>query len=823
MSALLQQFISEARDLIESAGAALLEIEREPNDPEPIDQLFRVMHTLKGSSGLLDVPALTHLVHAGEDLLVLVREQKQPLETEDLDLLLECCDIIVEWIEALEETGELPGDAASVSQEKSKALRNRIRSGDKVVEESAASAPAPSMARAGLFDDEEDNADDILFGLPDGALSAAEAASGGAPLQAVRYAPDEQCYFRGEDPVALWRQVPNMHFSQLTAPGPQPSDDAFDPHQCRLVLTGLTSADKDALTELFCYVLDEVTIAPVSAATESARASASAPGSSGGAASPAAGSQTPQRPLATLPANSAPERLELLHDLLQGQLSVLDGCAGEAKTHGRVESVERLLSNLARTERPLIGREAEIKSVFDGWRDSGELEPVAQLAQKFVAAAAAAMRGEDGPAAGSAPAEMDTPNDKASTPAPGGADNGAAKAPKNGAKSRLLKVDEAKIDVLVNLISEFSVAKNALPFLAKRAEEEFGVRELSRELKDQFTIVDRLAQEMQSAIMSVRLLPVSVIFDRFPRLVRDVSRKLNKKIDLQILREDTEADKSIIEALGDPLIHLVRNSLDHGIEEPAERTAAGKRETATLTIEAQHESDQLIILVKDDGRGVHPEKVKAKALERGVITAEEAVEMTDEQAVNLIFKPGFSTKEAVSELSGRGVGMDAVRSQIQSAGGRVSVSSQVGVGTTVRLSLPLSMAVTRIMTLEVCGSKFGVPMDQVLETVRVKAEDIVAIKGAEAFLLRDRLVPLRRLADLLQLDTSDEDEEDYLQILVARTENGPVGLVVDCFRERMDTILKPLGGLLAQADCYAGAALMGDGSVLLVLNTRSLL
>lgn len=789
MSALQAQFISEARDLIQASGAALLETEREPSDPEPINELFRAMHTLKGSSGLLDIAPLTHLVHAGEDLLVQVKESKQPLSGADLDLLFDCFDVLSAWIDALEDDDALPADAGSVAQAKASALRGRLRSAKQPAAEESAPAGAPPAPGAEFAV--------VARDIPEHAIEAARAAAGGRPLVALRYEADEQCCFRGEDPLGLWRQTPELLFTHVTDLAPSPAAEEFDPHLSRIAISGLAAAPIERLTEHFAYVLDEAAFAAAPGAAGEAEADAGAQ-----AAAKSLG------PTANLGPNAAPARGQLMRDLLVGQQAVLAACDGDATlSQGRAESVERLLLNLC-VDEPLAGRGEEVRQAFARWRDAFDLEPAKALLENLAQSVPASGDGSDAPVASESAA------------AAGG---GARKSGKGGSKSRVLKVDEAKIDILVNLIAEYSVAKNALPFLAAEAEQSGGGRELARALKDQSTIFDRLAQEMQNAIMQVRLLPVSVIFDRFPRLVRDVSRKLEKKIELQLLREDTEADKSIIEALGDPMIHLVRNSLDHGIETPEERVEAGKRETATLSIEAEHESDQLIITVRDDGRGIHPEKVKAKAVERGVLTPEEAAEMSDEEAVNLVFRPGFSTKEAVSDLSGRGVGMDAVRTQIQEAGGRVSLTSEVDKGTVVRLCLPLSMAVTRVMTLKVGDEKFGVPMDQVLETVRVKAEDVVAIEGSEAFLLRDKLVPLRRLARLLDLDEDAAEPPDSYPILVARTESGPVGFIVDSFAERMDAILKPLGGVLSGAGCYAGAALMGDGGVLLVLNPRSLI
>jgi two-component system chemotaxis sensor kinase CheA len=387
---------------------------------------------------------------------------------------------------------------------------------------------------------------------------------------------------------------------------------------------------------------------------------------------------------------------------------------------------------------------------------------------------------------------------------------------------RMLRVDQDKVDALMTLIAELVVSKNSLPFLARRAEDVYGSRDMSREIKDQYSVIDRLAQEMQRAILDIRMLPVSEVFERFPRLVRDLSRKLEKQITLKVIGEETAADKNIIEALGDPLIHLVRNSIDHGIESPEQRAAAGKPEAATIQLRAWQEGDQVIIEVSDDGKGIDPAIVKAKALEKGLITVEKAHSMTDQDAINLIFLPGFSTAASISDLSGRGVGMDVVRTAIEKINGHVTLSSELGAGTLIRLSLPLSMAVSRVMMIEIGDGLFGVPMDIIVETVKIPRSLIRSIKRAEAFVLRNAIIPLLRLRSLLELAPREGVAEEEA-VLVVRVANSTVGLVVDRFREGIDVIQKPMDGLLAGMRGYSGSALLGDGRVLLVLNLKELL
>ena len=388
---------------------------------------------------------------------------------------------------------------------------------------------------------------------------------------------------------------------------------------------------------------------------------------------------------------------------------------------------------------------------------------------------------------------------------------------------RSLKVDQAKIDRLMNLIGELVVEKNALPYLAQRAEAQYGVRELSREIKGQYSVINRIADEMQDAIMQVRMMAVSIVFQRFPRLVRDISHKLGKEVQLVLEGEQTEADKNIIEALADPLIHIVRNSLDHGLETPEVRRAAGKPETGTLTIRAAQQADRVIIEIVDDGKGIDPSVIKRKAYEKGLIDEAALERMDDRSAVNLIFAAGLSTAAVVSDLSGRGVGMDVVRTAVEKLNGSVIVESELGKGTSIRISLPLSMAVTQVMVVESDGQLFGVPMDHVIETVRVPRHSIHRIKQSMTAVLRGRVVPLKALNGLLGITAQHTvNADDELSVLLVQAGGGVLGLLVDGFRETLGVIQKPMAGFLSSLSTWSGSALMGDGSVLMILNIREI-
>jgi two-component system chemotaxis sensor kinase CheA len=381
----------------------------------------------------------------------------------------------------------------------------------------------------------------------------------------------------------------------------------------------------------------------------------------------------------------------------------------------------------------------------------------------------------------------------------------------------------------MDLVGELHVAKNALSFLADDAEEEFGSRVLGRRLKDQYGVQHRLVEELQAAVMDIRMLPLSVAFARFTRLVRDLGRRLGKPVELVSVGADTMADKDVIESLGDPLMHLVRNCVDHGLETPAQRLAAGKPAQGTVRLSAVSEGDAVVVEVADDGRGIDPAAMRLAAYRKGVITEEELESLSDAEAVDLVFRPGFSTADEVSDVSGRGVGMDAVRASVERLGGTVTVHSQLGVGTVARLRMPLSMAVTQVMVVSAGGQRFGVPIDAVVETVRVPVRDVDRVLHQDVIVLRDEVIPLVDLATALGMDapaadraTRSDDAADR-RVLVMRVGSRRVGLAVEQFYREVEVLLKPLEGLVADIPLFCGTALLGDGLVLLVLDPKEVL
>ena len=388
--------------------------------------------------------------------------------------------------------------------------------------------------------------------------------------------------------------------------------------------------------------------------------------------------------------------------------------------------------------------------------------------------------------------------------------------------SRLLRVEEERIDRLLALVGEMIVAKNTLGWLANRTAEAAGSSDFTRPFQNLHAVVERLTRDMHDAVVQIRMVPVGQVFERFPRLVRDLSLRLGKPVDLAIEGARTSADKTVVEALFEPLLHLVRNSLGHGVEPPEERRRHGKPDRATVTLRAFHSNDRIVVEVADDGGGIDLAAVGRKAVLHGVLDDEQLAALSDAEIARLIFAPGLSTMEEASDLSGRGVGMYAVRVAMERIGGSIAVDTLPQRGTTIRLELPLTLALLRIVTVSVGDRRFGVPLDDVAETIRLPENRIRRIRTRSAFTWRDQVVPLHPLGRLLDLEDRARENSDAELVLVVKAGEGFFGLEVDEIGDRLEVVLRPMDGLLADIPAYLGTTLQGDGQVLLILNLKEI-
>jgi two-component system chemotaxis sensor kinase CheA len=378
-----------------------------------------------------------------------------------------------------------------------------------------------------------------------------------------------------------------------------------------------------------------------------------------------------------------------------------------------------------------------------------------------------------------------------------------------------LRVDVARIDALVDLVGELIVAKNGLAHLVAEANRQ--APDLAKALRANQADLDRLVGDMRRAVMSTRMLKFDRTFRRFPRLVRELAGQLGKEVHFSIEGGDTEADKTIVDAVFEPLLHLLRNAVDHGIETPGSRRAANKPDAGRVLLRAESGGGQVVITITDDGAGIDPMKVREIARARNLMDPAALDGLSDQGLIDLIFSPGFSTATQVTNISGRGVGLDVVAATTRRLGGNVEATSSPGCGSTMRLVLPQSFALTTVIVVRVGDERYGIPLDVVVETVRVPRDRILAVHHGSAFVLRDKTIPLLQLSSLLDLPSRDRSA-GAAKILVIASGGQTIGIEVDGFAERIDVMLRPMAGLLSGLRGVLGTALMGDGRVLMVLN-----
>lgn len=669
---LLQHFVMEAREQLQAAAADLLALEEAhpeaPPDASRIDSAFRAVHTLKGSVGLFDLGPLGGLLHAGEDVLGAFRDRRLRPQTAALNALLGCVGAIEGWLDFIALHGRLPPGAEAECRR----LTDQVQAQSSRAE-AVPGAPGPP-GEVGPPGKTEPWLAPLLARE---AAALAAAAAIGKNLVAVRYVPDRDCFFRGDDPLALLRGIDDLQAVQVSLQEPVPANTLHDPFACNLVIECLSGAPMESVRRALRLVGDQAAILPV-------------------------------------PSEPAP------------------------------------------------------------------------------------------PSEAAAPGEPP------------------------GLAARMLRIDAQRLDALADLAGELVIAKNRLAHVA--AAEASLPPSLVRSMIASQAEIHRLATEIERRVTRLRLVRLEQSFRRLPLLVRETAARLGKRVRLECLGEETEADKSVADALPDPLLHIIRNAIDHGIEDAPSRDAAGKPAEALVRVVARRDGNQILVTVQDDGRGIDPAQVRQRALSKGLITAGQCAALDDAASLDLIFAAGFSTADRITDLSGRGVGLDAVRRFMGAIGGRVSVRSRLGRGTWMLLTAPLSAALTTVMTVAAGTEIYGIPFDYIVETTRFPRAGIRPVGDGFGCVLRGRTLPILSLAALLggtapsrQVGLPFDDQAGELKLLVVAVGDEHVGISVDGFADRMDVVLRPLGGLLSGLRGTLGTALLGDGRVLIVLNVAELI
>lgn len=386
-------------------------------------------------------------------------------------------------------------------------------------------------------------------------------------------------------------------------------------------------------------------------------------------------------------------------------------------------------------------------------------------------------------------------------------------------ENRSIRVQLEKIERLMNMFEESVIERGRIDELAQTIQ--------NKELIEHLNRLGDISKDIQNVLLNMRMVPIETVFNRFPRMVRMLAKDLGKKIDLQITGEDTEVDKIVIDEIGDPLVHLIRNAIDHGVETVENRRDAGKNETGTIKLEAFHSGNHVVIQITDDGNGINKGKVLEKAIKNGVVTEADANRLTDREVFDLIFQPGFSTAEVVSDLSGRGVGLDVVKHTIHSLGGHLIIDSEEGKGSTFRIELPLTLSIIQSMLVQTNDKRYALPLGNIVEAIRIKREDIQSLQGKDVLNYRNQIIEVKHLSTVFGEKTVDEAFASYdgqmVPVLIVRNTHRSYGLIVNTIIGQREIVLKSLGDFFAESSNYfSGATILGDGRVVLILNPEGL-
>ncbi|MCQ6526714.1 chemotaxis protein CheA [Bacillus mycoides] len=386
-------------------------------------------------------------------------------------------------------------------------------------------------------------------------------------------------------------------------------------------------------------------------------------------------------------------------------------------------------------------------------------------------------------------------------------------------ENRSIRVQLEKIETLMNMFEESVIERGRIDELAETIQ--------NKELIEHLNRLGDISKDIQNVLLNMRMVPIETVFNRFPRMVRMLAKDLGKKIDLQITGEDTEVDKIVIDEIGDPLVHLIRNAIDHGIETVEKRRDAGKNETGTIKLEAFHSGNHVVIQITDDGNGIHKGKVLEKAIKNGVVTESEANKLTDREVFDLIFQPGFSTAEVVSDLSGRGVGLDVVKHTIHSLGGHLIIDSEEGKGSTFRIELPLTLSIIQSMLVQTNDTRYALPLGNIVEAIRIQKEDVQSLQGKDVLNYRNQIIEVKHLNTVFGEKTVEDAFASYdsqmVPVLIVRNSRRSYGLIVNTIIGQREIVLKSLGDFFAESsNCFSGATILGDGRVVLILNPEGL-
>lgn len=705
VSQYLEIFIDETSEHLQNLSDCIMELEKDPENMDTINEIFRAAHSLKGMAGTMGFKRMQRLTHDMENVFQEVRSEKVKVTSSMIDLLFKCLDAIEGYLDNVKASSD---EGTEDNELIIKELNDFI-----AAEDGAAAAPAQSEPKKEEAPAQTAGGDDkkyFEFGLSESEKDKIkQAEEGGAHIYGMTIYIQKECLLKAARAFLVFKAV--EEFGEILVYNPSSQDIEDEKFDC----------------DFSIFIASDEPYAKIAEAAKS--------------------------------------------------VSEIDKVVGE-----------------------------EVK-----------YETLAAKQEKAEADAAAAEKSQDAPAE-AAPAQ-EQPQAQAAKP--------AAKTQSSGNKkqtvakpvtNRTVRVDIEKLDALMNQVSELIIAKNSLVSISSTDSGDFQ----NQSFHEQIEYLERITTNLHESVMKVRMVPIESVVAKFPRMIRDLSRKLDKKMELYMTGEDTELDRTVVDQIGDPLQHLLRNSADHGLEDNATRIAKGKPEVGSIFLNAFQEGNNVIIQVGDDGNGIDVEAVRNKAIERGVITEEQAETMSQKEIINLLFLPSFSMAKKITDISGRGVGLDVVKSNIEALGGDVEVKTELGVGTTFTVRLPLTLAIIQALMVEIRDEKYAIALGSISNIEDIPVKDIKYVEAQEVIHLRGKVIPLIRMDQVLDIEPKEEEPESLTVVIVQKGENL-AGLVVDNLIGQQEIVIKSLGKYINNNKIISGATILGDGEVALILDVNVLM
>lgn len=697
VSQYLDIFIDETNGHIQELSDNIMLLEKEPENKDCVNEIFRAAHSLKGMAGTMGFKKMQHLTHDMENVFSEVRNDNIKVNSTLIDILFQCLDAIEAYLETVKATS---GEGDEANEHLIKMLNEFLEGGDG----SAAAAPAETTASEETAEAEASGEGFEYENLKldeDELEKIKKTESSGAKMYGFTVHIQKDCMLKAARAFLVYKAVED--FGDILIYNPS-SEDIED------------------------------------------------------------------------------EKFDLTFNMI---------VVTESELQPMLDAISAV---------------SEIEKV-----DAGEV-----TSATYTKPAEEKKEEETAPAPAEKPAE-----EKKETPAPAKAPaaKGGKNAPANKpVTARTVRVDIEKLDALMNQVSELIIAKNSLVSIS---DQDTSSDENQQTFHEQIEYLERITTTLHESVMKVRMVPIENTVAKFPRMIRDLSRKLNKPMELYMTGEDTELDRTVVDQIGDPLQHLLRNSADHGIEDPETRRAAGKPETGSITLNAFQEGNNVIIEVKDDGAGLDIEKIRGKAVERGLVTEEQAENLSKKEVIDFLFNPGFSMAKKVTDISGRGVGLDVVKSNIESLGGDVEVKSVFGQGTTFVVRLPLTLAIIQALMVEVRDEKYAIALGSIQNIENIPVSEIKYVQAEEVIHLRGMVIPLIRLDELLD-STPKEEEPESLTVVVVKKGDSYAGVVVDNLIGQQEIVIKSLGKCIDNNKIINGATILGDGEVALIIDVNAI-